>query len=301
MSDKQHDDALMDAYRRASASDADRPSAATRAAILAEAAAAARRNAPAANEPRYWPRAVAGIAVLGIGLLLWRQTDYRLPDDPAAVVVAPLERDTVAGSESAPLPENPPEPGRAAVEERAADSVRAETVVVNDPPLPQPFPAPAATSPPSPPPKVESSRSAIARNTDDEELEEISVTGTRIQVPNDTRVEAAPAAPPQVGGAARAGADALAAVAPQALDSAALLRQHFPAQYQSDVPHSLWLVLNAAGEVLQRGELATGQRLADLTPQLTGAFGGRAPGPWQVQNLRNARGQPIELGIARLP
>jgi hypothetical protein len=83
--------------------------------------------------------------------------------------------------------------------------------------------------------------------------------------------------------------------------AAALLRQSFPAQYQSDASHSVWVVLNAAGNVLQSGELAPGQRVADLGPQLARALGNRVAGPWQEQTLRNARGQTIELAIARLP
>lgn len=293
MSHKQHDDALIDAYRRASANDADRPSAATRVAILAEAAAAARRNAPAANASRYWLRAVAGIAVLGIGVLLWQQTGYRMPGDAPVVASAPVTQalESATKAERAPLPESAPEPARAAVEQRAADSVHTDTVVVNEPPPPQPFPAsPAAISPPSPPPMVESKPPQLARNTADEELSEVLVTGARIQTPNNERAEVASAAP---AGGAGAGT-------PRALDSTALLRQYFPAQYQSDASHSVWLVLNAAGEVLQSGELAPGQRLADLAPQLARALGNGVPGPWLVQTLRNTRGQPIELAIARL-
>jgi hypothetical protein len=284
MSDKQHDDTLMEAYRRASASDADRPRASTRAAILAQAAATARRNAPAANESRYWLRAVAGIAVLGIGVVLWRQTDYHLPVE-------------------APVVESTPEPDRNVVKQSAADSLRAGTVGENEQPLSQPFPAsPATISPPSPPPKAESSARQLAQNTDDDELEEFSITGARIQMPAEERAEtasAAPFAPPRVGGAALAGG--AAGLAQKELDSTALLRQHFPAQYQSDASHSVWVVLNAAGDVLQSGELATGQRVADLAPQLARALSERVPGPWQMQTVQNARGQTIELYITRLP
>ncbi len=287
MSEIQQDDALKDAYRRASARDADRPSAATRAAILAEAASAARRNAPAANDSSYWPRAVAAIAVVGIGLVLWRQTDYRMPDDAAAVVEAPAKKEMLTEAERAPLPEKAAESAPAA-RERAADSPRADAVVKDRRPPPQPFPAPAIS--PSPPLKAETGPPPLARNTDDEELEETSITGTRIQMPTNERTPAAQAAPPAVAGRA-----------PLRPDGMALLRQYFPAQDQSDAPHPVWLVLNAAGEVLQSGELAPGQRLADLGPQLASALGNRVPGPWQVQILRNTRGQPIELAIALLP
>jgi hypothetical protein len=290
MNDKQQDDVLIDEYRRASASDADRPSAATRAAILAEAAAAARRNAPAANESRFWLRAVAGIAVFGIGVLLWRQTDYRTPDVAPVVGRVPVTQtlESIAKAEGAPSRGSAPKSESAAVEERSVDSVRTDTTAVNDQPPPQPFPASPAS--PSPPPMVESSPPQIVRNTADEELEETHITGTRIQQPNDERIDPAFAVPaaPRVGG-------------PPLLDSTTLLLRYFPAQYQSDASHSVWLVLNAAGDVLQSGELARGQRLADLAPQLGRTLGDRVPRPWQVQTLRNARGQPIELAIARVP
>ncbi len=191
---------------------------------------------------------------------------------------------------AAPEPALAPAPAA----ERSADSGRAGTqhaapsTATPSPapqPAPDPFPntprtliteAPAPPAPPSvvarasPPPPVQS-------EPDDEELAEVPVTGTRIQTPNSAREAAS------------------------GVDRAALLRQQFPAQYQSDAPHSLWLVQNAAGEVWQSGELAPGQRLEDLAPQIARALGGRSPGPWQAETVRNARGQPIALAIARLP
>jgi hypothetical protein len=88
-------DELSAAYRRASAADAGQPSAATRAAILAEArAVAAKRTAPAANEPWFRRSAISGlaasIAIAGVALVLWRQTGR----EPAAV--APRATDAAA-------------------------------------------------------------------------------------------------------------------------------------------------------------------------------------------------------------
>ena len=106
MSAEDNDPLLRD-YRRASADEAGRPGEATRLAILAEARAAARRRQPAANDSRYVLRAMAGVAAIGVALLVWRQMDHRLPGTPpaAAEVVAsapPLaERAPVARSESA--------------------------------------------------------------------------------------------------------------------------------------------------------------------------------------------------------
>jgi hypothetical protein len=72
--DEQPDD-LTREYRSVSAADAGRPAAATRAAILAEARAAALRRRPAANDSGIWWRAAASVAVVGVGLLIWRQVD----------------------------------------------------------------------------------------------------------------------------------------------------------------------------------------------------------------------------------
>lgn len=130
----QEDDKLDALWRRASAEDAGRPAAKTRAAILAEAAAAARRREPAANAPRYWMRMAAGVAVVGIGVVLWRQTEVRLPGE--APVAAPAS--TVSDAMT-PVPA--PEP-----------AVPDAPAMRGAPPAP-PAPPPA---PPAPPPAVQS-------------------------------------------------------------------------------------------------------------------------------------------------
>jgi hypothetical protein len=71
-------DPLMREYQRASSTEAGQPSDATRAAILADARAAALRRMPAANNSRFVWRAVASVAVLGVAVLLWRQAGQPL-------------------------------------------------------------------------------------------------------------------------------------------------------------------------------------------------------------------------------
>src|SRR5690606_19178947 len=87
------------AYRQASDAEAGRPAAYTREAILAEAQAAARRRTPAANEPRYFWRAVAGLAVMGGAVMSWRQTDEPMPGD--APQVTAVEERAMSGSAAA--------------------------------------------------------------------------------------------------------------------------------------------------------------------------------------------------------
>ena len=99
-------DALTDAYRKASADDAGRPSAAVRNAILAEATAATRRRTPAANDSRYLWRGVAGVAVLGFALLLWQQVDHQMPGDAPAVVAVPAEFESNKLEAAAPTTES---------------------------------------------------------------------------------------------------------------------------------------------------------------------------------------------------
>jgi hypothetical protein len=196
-------DELTEAYRHASAKDAGRPDDATRRAILAEAEAAARRRRPA-NDARYVVRAVAGIAVIGVAIVLWRQMDQ-----PA-----------VTAKDVAP-------------EAQRADAV-ADTAAAG-----------AATG------QLERAESLARVQSDDSD--------------------------------------------------AALLTRYFPQQYNSDMPHSVWLVRDAAGRLLRSGELAAGQRLEDLTPQIELQLGGRKLGVWREQTLINAQGQPVRLLTTSLP
>jgi hypothetical protein len=133
-------DELARAYRGASAGEAGRPDASTRAAILAEARAAAFRRAPAANDSRYFRRAAAGIAVLGVAVLLWRQADRNLtPDLTVATGDRPVaehaEPETAARTAAAPASTGMAAPAEAATDAgtgpaappASADKAAAET------------------------------------------------------------------------------------------------------------------------------------------------------------------------------
>ena len=113
---QEEDDKLDALWRSATAADAERPAAQTRATILAEAAAAARRRAPAANAPRYWMRVAAGVAVVGVGLMLWRQTEAPLPGEMPVAAPMMQERLPEADAVAAPTPAPPPELQRRAEE-----------------------------------------------------------------------------------------------------------------------------------------------------------------------------------------
>jgi hypothetical protein len=93
-------------YQRTSAAEAGAPAQATRDAILAEARSAALRRQPAANDSRFVLRAVAGVAVLGVAVLIWRQQDPQMPVDarPPEYTVAQKAEGAAGEAPSAPSP-----------------------------------------------------------------------------------------------------------------------------------------------------------------------------------------------------
>lgn len=326
MNEEQKDQQLDAAYRRASASEAGRPDAKTRAAILAEAAAAARRRTPAANESRYLMRAVAGLAVIGVGLLVWRQTDHRLPGEAQTFDVPVAQQsELVAESAYVPDPEAAPaqevqeepaprqaaggaDPGVAeksevtsASAERAAPADRAVAADRAGAPAVEmrsasPSTLPPATAPPPPPPPapIVSERAQAPGDVERSELQEVQVTGSRVQAPRRT-VGPRNTVPAPAAGASSAAQD-LASTAPSAED---LLREHFPEQYQSPTPRRVWLVRDAGGRVLRTGELAPGQQLDGQLASIRQSLDARELVVESVQSLRNARDQLIELTLLR--
>jgi hypothetical protein len=269
MNEEQKERQLDAAYRRASASEAGRPDAKTRAAILAEAAAAARRRAPAANESRYLMRALAGLAVIGVGLLVWRQTDHRLPGEAQPIDV-PVAQQPEPAAESAYVPD----PGDAPAPDAAAEL--------------------RASPPPAPPPSAPtvSERASAQDSVERSELEEVQVTGARVQ-------SRRPTVGPRSTEPAAAGASAAQEIAGAEPSAEDLLREHFPGQYQSDTPRRLWLVRNAGGEVTRTGELAAGQQLDGQLESIRQALGARELAVEAVHTLRNARGQRVEISLLR--
>ena len=115
------DDELLDAYREASAAEAGQPSPATRAAVLAHARAQLSREGAArpraANDARFAWRMVAGLAMVGVGLLIWRQlpreaTERVTTETPTARVATPAPAAAPAdpAAQLRTQPEPPPPP-----------------------------------------------------------------------------------------------------------------------------------------------------------------------------------------------
>jgi hypothetical protein len=254
-------DDLTEAYRGVSAEEAGRPGDATRRAILDEANAAARRRQPVANDARYVMRAVAGVAVFGVAVVLWRQMDHHLPGEAVSTQTAPAARLDM------PIPEAQP-------------AISAPAMKAEPPPA---VPA-APAAPASPAPERQRAQSVSAAK----------------DVAQESRADAA--SENAAGAASGQLKRAESMAAPQIADSdAALLIRYFPQQYNSDMPHSVWLVRNASGAVLQSGEITSGRSLEDLAPQIQQQLGGRKPGIWREQILLNARGQQIRLMTTTLP
>jgi hypothetical protein len=290
------DDDLTQAYRDASAKDAGRPAAATRQAILDSAAAAARTRIPAANDSRYLWRGVAGVAVLGVGLLLWRQVDHRMPGDPATLAVQQLAEEEKAADAMPPAAApstNVAEPvsaeqeaeARAQVADKPVASARREQAPEPAPAPPTPStPAPSPQMAPPPPAIAELSAPLAARNSAEREE-------SRTAASADTASRGLRAEP--------LGKQAFRAE--DGPEAEALLRAQFPLQYASDRPHNVWVVRDGAGNILRSGELAAGTTLGEIRPQIERDLGGRLLRPWRIHTLVNARGQEIEFGIAQTP
>lgn len=298
MNQDHRDNELDAAYRRASEEQAGRPAASTRAAILAEAEAAARRRTPAANDSRYLWRIAGAVAVVGIGVLIWRQTDVRMPGEaPELMVAAETQRDMAEGSAPPASPQ-------------VAQSAQ-PGVVPMQAPVPAPREAPVLRE------EEANARTRVAAADRD-------VGGSAAVTSDDGAAQKASAAAPAAANAelrraAPPPAPPPAARSQMALESAAtpasastrstaglgnaeatrLLREHFPKQFESSEFHRLWIVRDGDGNVLHTGELQPSQEWSHAEEQLRG-LQGHTPGPWRTLQLRNAAGQLIELAVAEV-
>jgi hypothetical protein len=276
----QEQDALDAAYRRASAAAAGRPAAATRRAILEQAANAARARAPAANDSRFMWRAVAGVAVLGVAVLVWRQVDHRMPGQTRQVISLPAMTDQVpmeAAATTAPAPV--PAPAQKAMPQAMPEAVPPATAPLAR--REQPFAAPTPEAlPAAAPPAPEMAADTVPREADLQLTANESLAGA-------ARAAAAPATElaRSIDRRDRAVAD--------------LLREHFPAIFQSRDQHTVWLVRDAQGTVVMTGELGAAQQLGDITTLLQPTYGASL-GSWRSQTVTNARNQRIVMAIAEL-
>jgi hypothetical protein len=256
-------DPLLEQYRRASRESAGAPSAATRAAILAEARAAALRRMPSANDALWKPRAVAALAVLGLGAALWMQfspqqrqrsiAEVRLAPTAAPAISVSRQADAARGNRAVALDiAGAPRTAKSEMAEPSADYTageRPEETVVQSVVAGNARTATAGT--------VANKASAEVKRFDSEQ---------RQLVPS--------------------------------ADNVALL---FPNPWQSPTPPAaVWVLRSADGSVVLSGELAAGEsidaRYAHIeTDRPTQRIVERAE-----RQLRNARGAAIRLYTARI-
>jgi hypothetical protein len=265
-------------YQQASAKQAGSPSASTREAILAQAKATALRRTPAANDSRYLWRAAAGVAVFGVALLLWRQTNPQLDVGRVAEPTFTVEADPVQPQRSAPVAETRERPDRDAL--AVAPSARPGTAAAPATAAPKAAAQAAAT------PESEAQAPALAKA-------ESAASSTLER----SRRESAAGAANMSAAADRATADR----APELTSDESLLRRHFAVQFESDSPAStLWLLQDAAGNMLRTGSLDTTTDFGAVTATLQRDFPGQQISTWRVVPVTNARGQQIQLGIAKV-
>jgi hypothetical protein len=223
-----------------------------------------------------------------VGLLLWRQTDHRLPgeapalDVPVAAQPAVQKVDPALATEpSAPPPQ--PEvqrelpPVRA---ERIAPPAAEKSEALAQAPSTQPAPAPS----PPPPPVI--TRDTSADEADQVEMEEVQVTGTRI-VGERRMVGPRATVPAAAGGAALR----------EQSSGAELVQQYFPTQYQSSTPRRVWLARDNEGAVLGTGELGAAEQLPNQLEPIRRALEVDELTVESVQSVSNARGQQVELSL----
>jgi len=272
------DDALTRDYRRTSATEAGRPAATTRAAILAEARTLAQRRAR--KDPRVPWAIAASVSVIGIAVLLWRQ---------------------VAPQVATPIPEAPSAQGVVAPAEVAAPPDVAASVNAVSPVAVPPLTAPRVAASPSPSPPVvvlpssPPPPSALAKAQPEVVRERAADAVMSARLESTSR-----AAAPEAAGAA---ANALSA-APRLADTeapASVLRKHFPEEYTSpSPPHTLWLLRDAHGDVLRTGRSNDSDSLNAVSVEVQRDYPARRLSPWSITPLTNGRGIPVELAIATL-
>lgn len=258
-------DETLDAYRRASAADAGQPSAATRAAILAEAraAAAARAGAApsrrAANSPWFAWRIAASVLVVGVALILWHQLPRRTPaglEAPQAPVAQEPARTAAAKEE----PQVSPAPRENVADAPAAPGALASAAA----------PAPA----PPPPPAV-----IVALNAKQAVPESQAVAVT----------------------SERRAADAFVRRRAEArTDFGAVVRRDFPTLGRgAAAPVGVWVLVDASGRTLRSGTLAQGQSLGSVLDSLQRDLPDRKLQAFETGIVRLDGGATVLVGVAR--
>jgi hypothetical protein len=285
---------LVDQYRIVSAEDAGPAPAAVRKAVLAEAAAAARRRQPAANDGKYLWRAVASIGVMAIALLIWRESEPELSRAPAGELrTVKAARDTTnaapAAQTSAPS---------AQIEHRSRPSQRQEKKAEAMPP-----PMPTSPSLSRSVQVAEAGAPSPARPPQDAERVDAVVqdaaAGAVAAGAAEATTSVTAAAPAKAAKQPQSDVAASAGRSTQRLTPAQLYQLHFPDSNDANTETSIaWLLMNNAGEVLEKGRLLPSDSLETLRIRLIDRHR-VAISAWQSMAGYDQQGRPLRIAIAR--
>jgi hypothetical protein len=282
------DDALTRDYQRRSAADAGRPAAATRAAILAEARQLAQRRGRARRDPRIPWALAASVSVIGIAVVLWHQvapqTKPLMEGSPMTpVAVAPQSPAPPVGDRAVPTTPAPREPAGRNAAARAAPAPDAKALALATASDVAPPAAPAAP--------------ALARAKEESTSEGAADAMARVRAESAAGAAVASAPAARASGLALQATDSVA----DAQAPAQLVKQYFPAVSASDSPpHTLWLLRDARGVVLQSGTVNDRAGLAGVAADLQRAAGARRIGAWMITPLTTEHGVPVDLAVATL-
>jgi hypothetical protein len=284
------DQELLNMYRSASTQDAGAPPAAVRKAVLAEAAAAPRRRQPAANDTKYIWRAVAGIGVMAVALLIWRESAPELSRTRAResrTVETPRDTTHVAPAAQTSAPsvatEQQTQPSQRRQEKAEANSVPMPT----SPPLSRPVQVAQARAPsPTPPPRDTERLDAV--------VQDAGAAAVAEQTPTLAAAPAAEAKQTQTDVAASVGRVARRPTPAQ------LYQFNFPDSNDASIDTSTaWLLLNNASEVIEKGRLLPTDNLEALRMRLIDRHG-VAIGAWQSTAGYDQQGRSFQIAIARI-
>jgi hypothetical protein len=254
------DDALTRDYRRTSTTEAGRPAAATRAAILAEARSLAQHRAR--RDPRVPWAIAASVSVIGIAVLLWRQVGLQTPPSPVAYPATQIANESGGKLERTGEPDAP----------RAA---------------PPALPA----SPPSAP--------SLAKAQSERTRDAAADVAMPARLESAARAAALEAPAPAAGIVASAlstvprftNAEAPASV---------LRKRFPEEYASPSPPHTLWLLRDVRGEVLRTGRLNDSASLTAVLAEVQRDYPARRLSPWVITPLTNERNLPVDLAIATL-
>jgi hypothetical protein len=278
-------DDLTAAYRRAGAIDGSRPSAATRAAILAEAGRLT-ANPSAANDSWWSWKAAASIAVLGLAGVLAVRTFRSEPVVPWQPPVPTAATTSVVAQTAPPLPHNESASATTTVADKAVNTAAAPTDVRREQASAIMAAAPAAELALP----VEKLRK---ENTDGIWESDAAVAPQR----GKSEIGAVQSTVATSGAPVIASERALLRRAAPSTATLELMERYFPAEFGSSAPDRRpWILFDQQGQVLRTGT-ADWNRSSKLELYLEQSFPGIKIGAGAAGSVQNNKGQSADYSF----